>query len=230
MGFMGINALCYAAQTGSIHTARLLLRANADVNYDGGFGCTPMWFAVRHDQPDFLRFLVDANADLNVVNELMTPVAGAAGFGCVGAVSTLLELKAQADNADRNGWTPLMYAAKNREVSCARLLIEAHAQVNVIGPEQQYCLAPLLHAASNGDLAMAALLVEAKAVVNIGDMYRNTPLSLAAAQGHVAMGQLLLGAKADVGAPRHRPAIQEATARGHADMVQLLLGANACLS
>jgi cytohesin len=232
LSVMSVNALCCAAMKGSIRTARLLLQANADVNYDCGYGGTPMWFAACADQPDFVRFLVDAHADLNVVDdEVRTPLAYAATFGCVSAVSTLLELKAH-DSADRNGWTPLMYAAKNREVSCARLLIEARAQVNAIGqdPEQHNDLAPLLRAASNGDLAMASLLVEAKAVVNIGDAERRTPLSFAAAQGHIAMGQLLLGAKADVDAPRHRPAIQEATARGHADMVQLLLGAKACLS
>jgi ankyrin repeat protein len=228
--FMSVNALCYAAKTGSIRTARLLLQAHADVNYDDGFGMTPMFFAASCDQPDFVRFLVDAKADL-VVNyaEDKTALSCAAEFGCAGAVSTLLELKAQADDTDRSGWTPLMYAVRDRNVSCARLLIEARAQVDQ-DHEHNNELAPLRRAVTNGDLAMATLLVEAKAAVNVDNAEEYTPLWFAAARGHVAMGRLLLGAKADVGAPRHRPAIQEATAQGHADMVQLLLGAKACLS
>jgi ankyrin repeat protein len=228
--FKGVTALCYAAKTGSIHTARLLLRYNADVNHCG-YGSTPMFFAASNDQPDFVRFLVDANADFNVVNDYQrkTALSCAAQFGCTGAVSTLLELKAQVDDADDDGWTPLLYAVDKMHVSCARLLVGARAQVGH-DPLQSKRLVPLVWAASNGDLATATLLVEAKAAVNVTNAETQTPLWFAATQGHIAMGQLLLRAKANVGAPRHRPPLQEATAQGHADMVQLLLGAKACLS
>jgi ankyrin repeat protein len=230
LAYLHANALCYAAKTGSIRTARLLLRYNADVNYDCGYGSTPMFFAASNDQLDFVRFLVDANADL-VVNDYQrkTALSCAAQFGCAGAVSTLLELKAQADDVDRDGWTPLLYAVNNMHVSCARLLVEARAQVGQ-GPQQYNGLVPLVCAASQGDLAMATLLVEAKAAVNVDNAEEYTPLWFAAKQGHISIGQLLIGAKADVGAPRHFTPLQEATAQGHADMVQLLLGAKACLS
>jgi cytohesin len=200
------------------------------VNYDCGYGSTPMFFAASNDQLDFVRFLVDANADL-VVNDYQrkTALSCAAQFGCAGAVSTLLELKAQADDVDRDGWTPLLYAVNNMHVSCARLLVEARAQVGQ-GPQQYNGLVPLVCAASQGDLAMATLLVEAKAAVNVDNAEEYTPLWFAAKQGHISIGQLLIGAKADVGAPRHFTPLQEATAQGHADMVQLLLGAKACLS
>src|SRR5205814_474207 len=85
-----------------------------------------------------------------------------------------------ASKGDRNveefasGWmTPLMFAARDGDVECTRLLIDAGADVNAIAGDGKDALGLAIF---NGNYDVASFLVENKSKVNQADTQGFTPL------------------------------------------------------
>mmetsp|Transcript_9420 Transcript_9420/g.42722 ORF Transcript_9420/g.42722 Transcript_9420/m.42722 type:complete len:260 (+) Transcript_9420:462-1241(+) len=87
----GLTALHYAVAGGSrkgpnLKIARMLIEAGADINkltndglpYDGW---TPMRFAASGGQPQAIKILIDAGADLNISSPLREAIEGAKSHG-----------------------------------------------------------------------------------------------------------------------------------------------------
>jgi ankyrin repeat protein len=71
------------------------------------------------------------------------------------------------------GLTPLLYAAREGCVECARHLVDAGADLNLADPEQ---VSPLLLAVLNGHFDLAAFLIEQGASPGKWDWYGRMPL------------------------------------------------------
>ncbi len=125
---------------------QLLIELGADVNFPakGAHSWTPLMFA--HDQPDIIRTLIAAGADVNarirpnsslpfqneatVRHEGETALHLAAAAGNAEAVRALLNAGAQVEAIAHNGLAPLDYAIRLGSVTDAALaLIEAGAKL-----------------------------------------------------------------------------------------------------
>ena len=98
---------------------------------------------------------------------------------------------------DREGRTPLHYAALEDRADDVRELLDAGAEVNA---QDRGGYTPLHFAAQQGSISAATLLVAAGAQVEIADGFGNTALHKAAFQfqgGDPALIRLLLDAGAD---------------------------------
>ena len=122
--------------------------------------------------------------------------------------------------------SPLADAAKKKEWTAVRALIQKHADVNA--PQVDGTTA--LHwAAHQDDLETAALLVRAGANVKAANRYGVTPLSLACTNGNGPMVELLLKAGADPNTklPGGETALMTAARTGKVDAVKALISRGA---
>jgi len=107
-------------------------------------------------------------------------------------------LKANPDlvfSKDKNGYTPLHWAAFMGHKDVAELLLADGADVNATN---NFGETPLHEAASMGHKDVAELLLASNADVNAKGNYRTTTLHLAAYMGHRDVSELLLAHGADV--------------------------------
>lgn len=72
-------------------------------------------------------------------------------------------LLARGAKADREGWTPLHYAAASGSEDIARLLIARRARLDALSPRASGAYTPLMMAAREGQPGMVRLLLEAGA-------------------------------------------------------------------
>lgn len=123
---------------------------------------------------------------------------------------------------DKEGMTPLMWAAWNSKPDIVRQLLAAGADFHLRANDGETALMKACYVGHN---EIVDQLLKAGAIVNDNDYDGESPLALAATKGHVAIVQKLLQAQAD---PRVRtkggwtPLIAAAT-NGHGSVVSMLL-------
>jgi len=94
----------------------------------------------------------------------------AAAAGDVQSLQDALDDGAWTDVRDVKGWTPLVAAARNGQVECARLLIARGADPNLASPRGT---TPLMyaktHAFASGDFTLMEILLAAGSEINARD-------------------------------------------------------------
>jgi ankyrin len=157
----GQTALMIVARTGRVDAAQVLLRRGAKVNaVEQWRGQTALMWAVAESQRAMVKTLVAAGAD-------------------VGARSTINNWQRQVTAEPRaiyrpaGGLTPLLYAAREGCIDCAKSLVDAGADLNLADPEQ---VSPLLLSILNGHFDLAAYLIQKGASPGKWDWYGRTPL------------------------------------------------------
>jgi ankyrin repeat protein len=157
----GQTALMIVARTGSIEAARVLLRHGANVNaVEQWRGQTALMWAAAQGQAAMVKELVARGALVNarsVVNNWQRQVTA----------------EPRAIYRPAGGLTPLLYAAREGCVECARVLAGAGADLNLADPEG---ISPLLMAVTNARWDLAKLLLDAGAEPNTWDFWGRTPL------------------------------------------------------
>jgi uncharacterized protein len=160
-GSDGQTALMVVARTGRVDAARVLLRRGARVNaVEQWRGQTALMWAAARSQPAMVETLVAAGADVNArskVNNWQRQVTA----------------EPRAIYRPAGGLTPLLYAAREGCLDCARYLAEAGADLNLADPEQ---VSPLLLSTLNAHFDLAAYLIEKGANPGKWDWYGRTPL------------------------------------------------------
>ncbi len=221
-----IHTSAWFAPPGAVE---LLLDNGADLEIRDGDGETALFFAARRDDDAgaMLRFLLDEGADLRArSNRDGTALHMAGWFGGGPQVTTLVEAGLDLEDRDRDGRTPLSWAATNAVGAGALLALGAdvdsraddgstplhfaHLDPDVIDvllaagamvdPRDENGRTPL-HAASSLEHSgrSIGLLTEAGADVNARDDEGDTPLHVAMRQsvGRGSRVRALLDAGAD---------------------------------
>jgi ankyrin repeat protein len=190
----GATPMSQAAILGNPEILSMLLDAGADPNEKGADDQTPLMIVARTSNTTAAELLIEAGGDVNAVEKWrgQTALMWAAAQKQPAMVKLLLEAGADPDaqslpnNWERQvtaeprmkvlpagGLTPLLYAAREGCAECARLLIDAGADLNKTDPE---AVTPLLMANLNARWDSAKLLIEAGAWLDKWDFYGRNPL------------------------------------------------------
>jgi uncharacterized protein len=195
---LGASPLSEAVAIADETLVGLLLKAGADANQGNNDGQTPLMIAARNGSLPLARMLVKAGARVNEREQyrgqtaLMWAVAGSS----VELVDFLLRHRAQVDvRAAVNDWgnqitsepraqyrpagglTALLYATRSGCLECAKLLLQAGADINRPTPEG---VTPLMNAIDNNAYDIANYLLDQGANPHISDWWGRTALYLAA--------------------------------------------------
>jgi ankyrin repeat protein len=161
----GESALMDAARSGKVDAARRLLDAGADVNAKEGWGgqSAIMWAAAQ-SQPDMIKLLASRGADVNAigkVNQWERKVLG----------------EPRPKDMNKGGFTPLLYAAREGCIECAKNLMAAKADPDLQDPDG---LTALNMALLNMHFNFAAYMVAAGADLDKWDLWGRSPIYMAA--------------------------------------------------
>jgi uncharacterized protein len=161
----GETPLMAVARSGRVEAARVLLDAGADVNAreDWGGQSALMWAAAQRQAP-MVALLVSRGADVNA-------------RGVVRQWERKVITEPRPKDMHKGGFTPLLYAAREGCVECARHLIAGGADPDLEDPER---VTPLALAIFNLHFDTAAYLIEAGADVDKWDLFGRSPLYMAA--------------------------------------------------
>jgi ankyrin repeat protein len=161
----GETPLMAVARTGHVEAATLLLDAGADVNAVELWGqqSALMWAAAQK-QPAMIKLLISRGADVDA-------------RGAVRNWERKVIKEPRPKDMNQGGFTPLLYAAREGCIECARELVAGGADLDLPDPHR---VTPLVMALMNLHFDLAAYLIEAGADVNKWDLYGRSPLYMAA--------------------------------------------------
>jgi len=158
---LGETALMTVARTGKVDAAQVLLEHGATVDARENWrGQTALMWAVAEHHPDMVRVLIEHGADVN-------------------ARSAIQHWERQVTAEPRDKWlppgglTPLLFAAREDCLECARILVERGADVNAQDPDG---IGTILSAAINGHYDIGIFFVEHGANPNLADKTGRTAL------------------------------------------------------
>jgi ankyrin repeat protein len=235
-----LTALVYAARTGSIDVARVLLEGGADVNQTTRYGWSPLLAATQNQNYQMGKFLVENGADVNLANKGgWTP------------------LYLATDNRNIEGGDYPTRAADMSVLDFISLLLDKGANPNARITEStetrtvftnqwldENGATAFLRASQSGDVALMKLLLDHGADPKINTTLDISPLAVAAGVGWVegvtkerspeetveAVKLLLsLGIDPNLQSATGRTALHGAGHKGATEVVKLLVAAGARL-
>lgn len=169
-------------------------------------GRTPLHEAVRLDNLDMVKMLLEHQADLQAVTEdevALTPLQLAVMEGHVEIATLLVERKADVNRIIRTPEVvapPLYFAVISGQEAMVSLLLEHGADVNALCETPDATARPLLFAVARNDLPVINLLLEHNADI---DGRKNdtspTPLYEAVKRGYIDVVALLFNKGANPG-------------------------------
>ncbi|HLI82530.1 MAG TPA: ankyrin repeat domain-containing protein [Bryobacteraceae bacterium] len=201
----GETPLMMAARTGDVDAVKVLLGYKADVNAKESLrGTTALMWAAEQKHPEAMKLLIEHGADiaaetnpdtrnsrLNIAPTIKQRAASAQGAGGVRAQARFRRPAGAkgADDAfdldaffrgpqikDGGGLSPLVYAAREDCLECAKVLVDAGANVN---QRTKYGWTALLTATQNRHYLLAKYLLDHGADPNLANNGGWTPLYLA---------------------------------------------------
>jgi ankyrin repeat protein len=170
-GSNGFTALLFAARSGDIESAKLLLDAGADINGLSADGMSPLLLSTQRAFPKFAQFLLDKGADPNLANLGYTPLHWA-----VGTWET--ELTVRAITVERQDVWSTVAGLKAGKLDLVKALL-AHG------------------ADPNGRMDKAPTRVGSSKNPDLPELLGATPLILAAMAGDVPVMETLRAAGAN---------------------------------
>jgi predicted LPLAT superfamily acyltransferase len=136
----------------------ILLDGNANVNTNE---VTPLYHASKRGRVDIVNMLLASNADPNLnfseANGEWSPLIVACFNGYVSVVSALISSGAKLDYQNDDGRTALIMACRWNKVECARVLLNARADIHVHDFENQTAMD---HAIIQGNHEIVDMLMQ----------------------------------------------------------------------
>ncbi len=144
--------LMTVARTGSVPAAKVLLAHGAKVDArETWHGETALMWAAAQQHPEMVKALIDAGADVNAMSTVVkwerqvtaeprdkwlppggfAPLMFAAREGCVECAKVLIDAKANVNQPDPDGITPMVNSIFNGHYDVAMLLLERGADPNL---------------------------------------------------------------------------------------------------
>jgi ankyrin repeat protein len=208
----GQTALMVIARSTNVKAARLLLDHGANVNaVEQQRKQTALMWAAAQGQSAMVKELIARGADVNA-RAFVNPTASAMFTDATPMDwPSNVSVEPRATYRAAGGLTPLLYAAREGCVACAKELIAGGADLDMPDPEG---ITPLIMAITNMHFDTAALLINAGANVDKWDWWGRSPLYQA-----VDVNTIPRGGRPD------RPSLDETTSL---QIIEMLLekGAN----
>jgi quinoprotein dehydrogenase-associated probable ABC transporter substrate-binding protein len=184
--------------------------------------------AVVANDVERVKYLMAHGAHVNSQDgEGFTPLIAAIRFGFVPVATVLLDKKGDANYADRNSWTPLMWASWGDNPTLVNLLVKHGAKLDIPDADG---LTALAIAAQNAKIKSATALLAAGADVNAPVAKGGyTPLMLVAIAGSSELAGSLIehGAKVNATNPGGVTALMIAAAGNRSTVIAVLLKSGA---
>jgi ankyrin repeat protein len=134
----GMTCLMWASIYGYLTIAEYLVENNADVNEKDNNGITSLMIASLNGHLNIVEYLVENGANVNEKNNLgNTSLDYACIKGHLDIIEYLVEKvedvknRADVNNIDNNGWSSLMWAIKNQNISLLYFLVKNGAVINI---------------------------------------------------------------------------------------------------
>lgn len=161
----GERPLMAVARSGKVEAAKLLLDAGADVNARESWGeqSAIMWAAAQ-SQAEMVKLLASRGADVNA-------------HGIIHQWERKVITEPRPKDMNKGGFTPLLYAAREGCVECAKNLIAAKADPDLADPDG---VTPLNMALLNLHFELAATMIKAGADLDKWDLFGRSPVYMAA--------------------------------------------------
>ncbi|XP_064595895.1 ankyrin-3-like [Liolophura sinensis] len=179
-----------AVMNGDIESVHLLVKKVVSLTTEDQEGETAVHWAVRKNNVDIVRQIVDLGGDINIQNkDGKTPLLLALRASNLDLVRLLVERGAGVNVQNEEAETALFWALRADDMDLVRLLIKHGANVNVQNKEGE---APLYLAVRRGNKDLVNLLVMSGASVNVQNKDGVAPLDLALKNYDVELVRLLV--------------------------------------
>ncbi|KDO27178.1 hypothetical protein SPRG_20403 [Saprolegnia parasitica CBS 223.65] len=157
----GMTALFYAASSGRVPIAMMLVEAGVDVNKSTSLGEYPIYIAAANGHAEVVQILVTAKANVNKVKkDGDSALYIAAANGHTRIVEMLVAAKADVNKTNKTGDLPIKMAAQGGFIDIVRILIGAKADMNKC---DEFGFSTIYVAASHGEDEIVQLLIDAGA-------------------------------------------------------------------
>jgi ankyrin repeat protein len=167
----------------------LVSSGEASVNFQTGYGDTPVMVCCRGDGTDILIYLIQRGANLDLANSIgNTALHFAAMYKKHLSMALLLQHGANAKLAITAGLTALMLSAMHNSPKCATLLLQHGVAVDAI---DRWGRTALWYASYKGYLSIVELLVEGGSDIEIANNYGEKARDIARERNHTAIVEYL---------------------------------------
>ncbi|XP_031553067.1 histone-lysine N-methyltransferase EHMT1-like isoform X2 [Actinia tenebrosa] len=195
----GRTAVHAAAAGGFLDIITCLKMSGGDLDVLDYDMRTPLFDAVENNRIKTVIYLIDAGASLRVKDQGgMTLLHVAARRGHDEIIRILLDSKKfNINQKDDGGWTAIMWAAEDKMVETAKLLLHRGGNVHLRDLELNI---PLHWAAFAGSYQMSLVLLENRSDLHAINRHGETPIHIAARENNYSCVQLFLnrGARIDI--------------------------------
>jgi len=223
----GCTLLLKAVEADEPEKVELLLEQGASVDNASAEGMTPLFLAARLN-PEIVKLLLQHGATVDMPVNGKTPLIFAVEEGCTAVCEALLLAKADVNQYDSSGATPLYKAVGLNKLDIVKLLLKYGAKVDL--PENVSGNTPLMLGVLKEHIEVCEALLWHKANIEQVSRASNTPLMAAAMTGKLASVKLLVRYKAllnKMPIPNGRSALTVAANAGHFLVVKYLLESGA---
>jgi len=158
----------------------------------------PLQVAAYCNRPNMVKVLVQHGAKVNFSNLLhgsRTPICIASRHGDTDTVQMLCDLHADVNKADKDGCTPMLWAAAGKHTKTIQILAKHNADVNKSSKHGQ---TPVMLAAEQGSTDIVRMFAKLRADLNKPDNLGRTPVWLACSKGNTDALRVLAEYKADL--------------------------------
>lgn len=224
--FTGQTALFKAANNGHHEVVELLLqREGIEPDAVSADGFSPLLQTIFGKHQRVVKLLLDradVNPNLPDTTYGQTPLWMASTAGDETLAMFLERKDVEINGQSRRGETPLYQAIQRKQLSAAKLLLEAGADPNISTNESRTALS--WAAAEGSEESIELLLYQPSIELDIPDKFDQTPLLRAADAGHTKCVRMLLDKGANVKHSDHdgRTALSLAALKGHKVVAKLL--------
>ncbi|CAM0879798.1 unnamed protein product [Alopecurus aequalis] len=222
----GVSVLHIAACAGHLEVCKYLVELGGDVNAPGSGAwrrcATPFMVSAQSGDVPTVKYFLNHGGDLMKADDKgRTVLHHAVSLGCCKVTEFLLSKGVPVD-IDCGRGTPLYMAATNEQDKTLKILLDHHANPNIMVAG---AVSPLMNALVYRSLKCMKLLIKAGADVNVRGSFM-TPLLFATSRGgYTKFIQFLLKAGADPNIPDDlgRLPIELATSNNCWEEVEMLL-------
>ncbi|MCU0639469.1 MAG: ankyrin repeat domain-containing protein [Candidatus Krumholzibacteria bacterium] len=218
----------FAATTGNVEIARILLDAGAEIDAGDSDNSTALGIAAMRGHAPLVTLLIERGANVNHRDRKADcPLSFAVGAGKEEIAKQLVDAGADLYFRSPEGATLIHKACERKMPVFAAYLLDHGADIETIDGHD---MTPLAYAAMSGSIDIVRLLLDRGAKTDPGGKDVTSPLMYTTWRNHVECARLLLekGAKVDATGFHGRTGLFNAARTSSVEMIELLVkyGAN----